>query len=243
MSQQSITLRTLRTCDGSATYTTPSSSLSITAGVNYPLEVQYRSKELPESTYIEVSLRPNNAVPSVREHHLESIIARFLASIVLGEATPRCMLQVTLQVVSAQLDESLPGGVKGQPADLELLATSINAAVAACLDAGVQMKTVAGSALVAVQDDQTVLWPKLGLKNVRSMHCLAFGRDGACFLVQSEGNFTFDDLEEAERVAKHEVIGSSGEDDMDIDPSSLLSQFRKAVEESLNSNVRLKAGI
>jgi len=105
-------LHTLANADGSATYIAPNRSYQIVAGVNYPVEVPYRSDEIPESTYIEVNLRPHNGVGMVKERHVEELVKRTLETIILGEETPRAMLQITLQVVSVAADESLPGGVK-----------------------------------------------------------------------------------------------------------------------------------
>lgn len=238
-----IQLHTLSGIDGSATYQSPAHT--ILCGVSYPLEVQYRSKELPEDTYIEVNLRPHNAVAGVRERHVESIVKKVLQSIVLGEETPRCMLQVTLQITDVSEDESLPGGVKsgGQGESyLSSLAGSINAAVAGCLDAGVQMRGVAGAAIVAVKRDGVlVLWPDTRqVKEARSVHIFAYGRQGEALVMESEGDFDMDEWEEAEKVVR-QVVGASrvaDDDGEDVSMSdgeggagtSLFATMRQAVE-------------
>lgn len=236
-----IQLHTLQSADGSATY--QSSVHTILCGVNYPLEVQYRSKELPEDTYIEVNLRPHNAVAGVRERHVESIVKRLLQGIVLGEETPRCMLQVTIQVTDVSEDESLPGGVKsgGQGESyLGLLAGATNAAVAGCLDAGVQMRGAAGAAIVAIKrSGELVVWPDTRqVKQAKSVHVFAYGRQGECLVMESEGDFDIDEWEEAERVVQRVVVGAASAEDDDISMDqggaeaghTLLASMRRAVE-------------
>lgn len=252
MPPPAIQLHTLYSADGSATY--QSNVHTIICGVNYPLEVQYRSKEIPESTYIEVHIRPHNGVAGVRERHVESVVKRVLESIVLGEETPRCMLQATLQVTEVSEDESLPGGVKsGAQGEsyLALLAGSINAAVAGCLDAGVQMRSVAGAAIVVVgQSGKTLLWPDAKqVQRGKSLHVFAFGREGECLLMESEGRFSMDEWETAEGVARHAIMGAvDGKDNGDGDASitdegnkadsPILGTMRRAVEARVEKDGR-----
>lgn len=241
-------LHTLSTADGSATYTSPTQSHTIIAGVNYPLEVPYRSDEIPESTYIQVNLRPHNAVGMVKERHVEELVRTLLQSIVLGEETPRCMLQVTLQVVDAEVDEKLPGGVKsgGQGESyLEVLVGTINAAVLACLDAGVKMRGISGAVLIAtMKDGATVTWPNLDQRKLaRALHVLAYGREGQCLLFESEGSFHLGAWEQAETAARREVMGSidqvDGDVNMDVQSTdSVLELMRRCVETRVTKDTR-----
>lgn len=207
------TLHGLANADGSATYSAPHQSYKIIAGVNYPVEVPYRSDEIPESTLIEVNLRPHNGVGMVKERHVEELIRRTLASLILGEETPRAMLQVTLQVMSVETDESLPGGVKsgGQGETyLDMLASALNAAILGCLDAGVQMKTVAGAALIGVRrkDGHALVGPDvLQQKECSSLHVFAFSKEGQTLLIESEGTFSMDSFKHAEQAARLAVVG------------------------------------
>lgn len=207
-------LHPLVSADGSATYIAPSRGYKIVAGVNYPVEVPYRSDEVAESTFIEVNLRPHNGVSMVKERHVEELVRRTVQTIVLGEETPRTMLQITLQVVSVETDETLPGGVKGGGQGetyLDILASSINAAVLGCLDAGVQMKAVAGAALVSIGPDrQLVVNPSVHQrKNSTSLHVFCFSSDGKVLLMESEGKFTMPEWRQAEQVARSAVLGHS----------------------------------
>lgn len=201
--------------------------------------MQFRSKELPEDTYIEVILIPHNAVSQVKERHVEEVVRRVLKSIVRGEETPRCMLQCTLQVTDAEVDESLPGGVKGPGQGgsyLEMLAGAVNCAVAGCLDGGVQMRSVAGAVVVAVMKDGRVrVWPTLKERKLaRSLHVFAFNTDGDCLLMESEGSFEVEEWERAGEAARRVVTGSGTDADVDVDMNedtqSLLDVMRRAVE-------------
>lgn len=206
-------LHTLGTADGSATYIAPNGGYQIVAGVNYPIDVPYRSDEIPDSTTIEVNLRPHNGVGMVKERHVEELIKRTLGAVVLGQETPRTMLQITLQVVGVEVDESLPGGVKGGGQGetyLDILASAINATVLGCLDAGVHMKTVAGAALVGLGDGgQPIVSPGiLQRKRCTSLHVFCFSSDGRTLLMESEGQFNLTDWKQAELAARSAVVGS-----------------------------------
>jgi len=208
-------LRSLDNADGSATYVTPNGSYKLVAGVNYPVEVPYRSDEIPNSTFIEVHLRPHNGVGMIKERHVEELIQRTLQAIVLGEETPRTMLQVTLQVVSVETDESLPGGVKGGGQGetyLDILASAVNAAVLGCLDAGVQMKAVVGAALIGIgPGEQVVVNPGvLQRKQGASLHVFGFSSEGETVLMESEGTFNIQVWKHAEQVARSAILGKAG---------------------------------
>jgi exosome complex component RRP46 len=207
-------LHSLVNADGSATYSAPSHSYKIVAGVNYPVEVPYRSDEIPESTFIEVNLRPHNGVSMVKERHVEELIKRTLGTIIIADETPRTMLQITLQVVSVETDESLPGGIKGGGQGetyLDVLASAFNAAVLGCLDAAVPMRTVAGAVLVGIGSDRHFMVSPgvVARKKCASLHVFGFDRDGKILLMESEGKFGMDDWKEAEQVARLAVLGSS----------------------------------
>ena len=221
-----MVLRPLGNANGSATYT--SRIHTITVGVNYPVEVPYRSDELPESTLIEVNLRPANGVGMVKERHVESLVKRTLESITLLEETPRMLLQVTLQVTSAESDECLPGGIKGGGQGetyLPVLASAINAAVLGCMDAGVQMQQIAGAALIGVGYDGTCLVsPRVEeRKRCRSWHVFAVDGTGNVVLAESEGAFKMQDWTRALEQAKLLVQGPGDGD------TGLLAMLRRKI--------------
>ncbi|OAL30602.1 hypothetical protein AYO20_08689 [Fonsecaea nubica] len=208
-------LHTLVNADGSATYSAPGEGYKIIAGVNYPVEVPYRSDEIPESTLVEVNLRPHNGVGMVKERHVEELIKRTLQAIVLVQETPRTMLQVTLQVLSVEGDESLPGGVRGAGQGetyLDLLASALNAAILGCLDAAVQMETLVAATLIGINRDseQMIINPGvLQRKKCASLHAFAYKKDGTMLLMESEGKFSIEGWQQAAHTARLAVLGHS----------------------------------
>ncbi|KAH0848972.1 hypothetical protein AYO21_08702 [Fonsecaea monophora] len=208
-------LHTLVNADGSATYSAPGQGYKIIASVNYPVEVPYRSDEIPESTLVEVNLRPHNGVGMVKERHVEELIKRTLQAIVLGQETPRTMLQVTLQVLSVEGDESLPGGVRGAGQGetyLDLLTSALNAAILGCLDAAVQMETLVAATLIGINRDsgQMIINPGvLQRKKCASLHAFAYKKDGTMLLMESEGKFSIEGWQQAAHTARLAVLGHS----------------------------------
>ena len=210
-----MSFRTLSNADGSATYVAPNKTHTIIAGVNYPVEVPYRSDELPDSTYIEVNLRPHNAVGMVKERHVESLVKSTLQAIVRNQDTPRMMLQVTLQVANAESDEHLPGGVKGGGQGetyLPVLTSAINAAVLGCLDGAVQMEGLAAAVLIAISRDGSLIdSPNVAQqKKCQSLHVFAFAGSGDAILVESEGSFNMEHWEQALNQARETALGPNG---------------------------------
>lgn len=225
-----VVLRPLRNANGSATYTSPNGIHTITVGVNYPVEVPYRSDEEPEATQIEVNVRPANGVALVKERHVESLVKRTLQAVTRVEDTPRMLLQVTLQITSAEVDESLPGGIKegGQGETyLPVLASAINAAVLGCLDGGVPMKQIAGAALIGIGNDGTCLVsPRIeARKQCRSLHVVAVDGTGSVVLAESEGAFKMQDWTRAQEEAKSLVQGTGDAD------TGLLGMLRRKIGE------------
>lgn len=236
----------LTTSDGSALYTAPNDSLSVLCSISYPIEVSQRSSELPSTTLIDVNLRPHNAVGGVKERHVERIVERVLQSVVLGRETPRCMLQVGLQIVHMTEDESLPGGVKagGQGSSyMEVLCAAVNAAVAACLDGNVRMRGIMGCVLLAVDwKNEVRAWPSLqGVegRSLKSVHVLAMDGMGQILLVESQGRFELGVFEQVQDLARKMVAGqstaTSDHEDVAMNehdkPTNLLALFRRSVEQ------------
>jgi exosome complex component RRP46 len=225
-----IDLRILRNADGSASYTAPNGLNSVMVGVNYPVEVPYRSDEIPESTLIEVNLRPVNGTAMIKERHVEHLVKRTLQTITRLEAAPRMMLQVTLQVTGTEVDETLPGGMKegGQGETyLPVLASGINAAVIGCLNAGLQMRQVAAAVLIGIGRDGTCLVsPRVQeRKSCRSLHVFAVDGTGGVILIESEGAFKMTDLSRGLERARLLVLGG------DTGDTDLLSLLRRKIEE------------
>ena len=232
MTQSTISLHPLTRADGSATYIHSSTNTTILCGVNFPVEAPARSS-LPEECYIEVNVCPAAGVGQVKERHLETLVADTLRAVVLGEMYPRCILQVTLQVVS----DGIKGGQGGSY--LPVLAGLVNAAVAGCLDAGVGMRGTVGATLLVItrNNEVKVGWSAAELKAARSMHVLAFSSAGELLLVESEGKFSFEEWEEVEGLGRRACVGNKpGKEgdgvDMEVEGDTKATQdvLRAAVE-------------
>jgi exosome complex component RRP46 len=100
-------LHPLNRADGSAIYTSPN-GYTILAAVNGPVEVQRRD-ELPEEAHIEVNVRPHDGVGQVKERHLEVLITNTLRDVVFIQMFPRQMVQLTLQILRAPVDDNTIG--------------------------------------------------------------------------------------------------------------------------------------
>ena len=123
-------LNPLSRSDGSATYS--HAGYSIACGINGPIEVQ-RKDELPEEATIDVAVRPAYGVggifpsPSlftigslklilffctgIRERWFEDITRKTLRRVILVEAHPRTLVQVTLQVIATPREDDVLGGL------------------------------------------------------------------------------------------------------------------------------------
>lgn len=250
-----LALQPLTRADGSATYTQLSTSTTILCGVNFPVEAPPRSL-LPEECHVEVNVRPHNGVGQVKERHLECLVADTLRSMVLLEMYPRMMLQVTLQVMRQGLDEeSVGGGSAGGQGEsyLPILPGLVNAAVAGCLDAAVEMRRLVVATMVAVMKGNGEVRVEPSPKDIlraRSLHVLGFTSRGEVVLVESEGSFTLEEWENVEALARVACLGGGGgSDDVKMQDSevdgaakSLQEAFRDAVEARVMADERWRAG-
>jgi exosome complex component RRP46 len=250
----SLVLHPLARADGSATYTHAPTNTTILCGVNFPVEAPARSS-LPEECYVEVNVRPHNGVGQVKERHLECLVADTLKSVVLLETYPRMMLQVTLQVMSQGREEEAVGGGGGGQGEsyLPALAGLVNAAVAACLDAGVEMRCSVVATTVAVMKGKGELKADPSVKDfsrMTSLHVFGFSSVGELVLVESEGSFTFEEWERLEALARTACLGGVGEsgdvkmsdgDDNEAG-KSLLDIVRGSVEARVVADERWRGG-
>ena len=232
-----IVLHPLHNADGSATYTAPNDTHTVIAGINYPVEVAYRSDEIPDSIFIDVNLRPHNGVAMVKERRVEFLVRQTLQVIVRIQDAPRMMLQVTLQVASAETDEDLPGGIKegGQGETyLPVLVSALNAAFLGCLDAAVHMKQMAGAVLIGVTHDGSLIQdPRVAeRKRCKSLHAFAITGSAEVILMQSEGPFTIEEWNSAQDLAAKLVVG--------MGDTSLLGVMRQAVQAGATAKQRWK---
>jgi len=211
-----VTLTHLNRADGSATYT--HNGYSIIGAVNGPIEVQRRD-ELPEEAAIEVNVRPAMGVGSPRERHLETLVHNTLRSIILTRAIPRTLVQITLQVRSLPEEDS----TAGVNTSLTLLPHLLHTALLALLSASIPLRTILTSVMIAQPaSPSTNSFPPLlsptanellRAKPIRSVHVFAFSGDRKMLLSESEGNFSYEEWNEACQMAEDACCGDEDEEE------------------------------
>ncbi|KAF1832645.1 hypothetical protein BDW02DRAFT_631882 [Decorospora gaudefroyi] len=216
MIEPTVTLTHLHRADGSATYT--HNGYSIIGAVNGPIEVQRRD-ELPEEAAIEVNVRPSIGVGSPRERHQETLLHNTLRSIILTRTLPRALIQITLQVRTLPLED----GTTGVNSSLTLLPHLLHTALLALLSASIPMRTTLTAVLIAQPSSPaknivpSLLSPSahdlVRSKPVRAVHVFAFAGDGRMLLNESDGRFSFEEWNEACRMAEVVCCGEEEEEE------------------------------
>jgi exosome complex component RRP46 len=237
-------LHPLHRASGSATYTSPTSHLTILSAVNFPLEVPRRSDELPTSLLIEVNVRPHDGVGMVKERHLEELVRKTLQAVVLVEDYPRCLMQVGLQVLRAE--RATEEGNSVADGYLGVLCGLLNAASFGALDAAVGMREVFVAVLIGVgRSGEVVAEP--GMKDrstCKSMHLFCFGGKSGLLLSESEGRFNMEDWEKAHGLAQQVCLGAGS--DVEMNGSStgqtLLQGVRGRIEQRVGMDQRWRGG-
>ncbi|KAF2209755.1 hypothetical protein CERZMDRAFT_46639 [Cercospora zeae-maydis SCOH1-5] len=184
---------------------------TVIVGVNGPVDVQRRD-ELPEEAAIEVNLRPTAGVGGPRERWLETVVASVLKSILLVHIHPRTLIQVTLQVTKEPAMK-----FRQTPTDISTLPALLNAAFLALADGGLPLATTMSAVLAAVNAaGEVVVEPDENtIKSSRSIHALAFDKDGEQLLDQSAGKFDLDVWSKVVDTAQQtcaSALSTTGED-------------------------------
>lgn len=220
------TLDPLERADGSAAYSY--NGFSIIGGVNGPVEVQRRD-ELPEEAAIDVVVRPDAGVGGIRERHLESLVERTLRHIIVVTAHPRTLIQVTLQVIATQEEDSISGVLPPAASNIQLLPALLQTSILALLSTSIPLSQTLTSTLIVV-DPYGKLVQDPSAKQIHSassVHVLAFSSHGDLLLVESEGSFGIDAWEEVVEKASYICHGAEAADnDSDhasMDPTGQLS--------------------
>lgn len=94
--QPSAELANLAKADGSATFSYQ--GYTVTSAVNGPVEAPRRDENAFEAL-VDVNVRPAAGVGGTAERQLENILQAALRHIIPVRDFPRCMVQVTLQVL------------------------------------------------------------------------------------------------------------------------------------------------
>jgi exosome complex component RRP46 len=158
-----------------------------------------------------------------RERHLESLVHRTLRSLILTHAYPRCLIQLTLQILRTPSASSSSAPTPQTASHLPPLPALLHTGILALLNGNIPLKGTATSVLVAVgggagkSGDAIVI--DSGEKDVKlanSLHVFAWTSQGEFLLAESEGVFGMDEWEEAAEAAKKVCKGSEAGGDVDM---------------------------
>jgi exosome complex component RRP46 len=220
----------LARADGS---TTLSSSLyTVIAGVNGPVEVQRRD-ELPEEAAIEVNVRPISGVGGPRERWLETVIQAVLKSVLLVNMHPRTLIQITLQVTNEPT-------VKPQrtTADVSLLPTLLNAALAALVDGGLPLSATTVATLAIVRENgEIIIDPQeKQMSSSKSIHAMAFDQHGSQLLDESSGEITVESWKSVAKAAQQACVAAMTFNDGDATMSNGGTEAAPWLRETLREH-------
>lgn len=203
---------------------------TILASVTGPIEATRRDLD-PYGAALEINVRPAAGPSGPRDRHVEAILLSALRRLVDLQSHPRCVVQITLQVMwrAEGLVEEGAGMVMMVPALL-------NAAVGALLDGGVEMRGVAvGVCMGSLEGEQGVgkgedveMGDEGGSGSPRVMvlndekqvedvvrtgagiHAFAFTGKSELLLAESEGLFSFEAWEGTAQEAKRVCCSGKG---------------------------------
>ncbi|KAG5519863.1 hypothetical protein PMAC_000139 [Pneumocystis sp. 'macacae'] len=182
---QSISLlRHLDLFEGSCVYEEgPNKILCAVIG---PLETKTRDETVGEAT-IDVVIRPDIGVPSIKDIQMEQIIWRTISPIIIRTMYPHSLIQVVIQIVSCEKSENVI---------VSLLSAILNATFISLLDSGVAMMNTFSAVSLAIlsKEGETsfILNPSLKILNdATSTHILCYAfPDEKLILCDSIGFFT-----------------------------------------------------
>ncbi|UKZ53700.1 hypothetical protein TrVGV298_007497 [Trichoderma virens] len=177
------------------------------AAVNGPVEAQRRD-ENPFEALVDVNVRPAAGVGGTAERQLEAILQPALRHLIPVRNFPRCVIQVTLQVMEAPENAYVNAKVLQPRLNLGIIPALLHAAILGLLTATIPLKTVASATCLAITnaDGSTVKVDPTPaeIDQARSVHVLGFTANRDLLLAESEGSFSAEEwdtvLQTAEKV-------------------------------------------
>lgn len=133
----------LHRADGSAQFA--SGNTTIMAAVHGPQTPKIQARENYKKGIVSVVFKqgPKHLLcHGMKDTEIEILLANILSSCILLEEYPRSIIEVVIQVLQS---------------DGSVLSVAMNAAVLACIDAGISMSTVPVGTLCLVDPDDTIL--------------------------------------------------------------------------------------
>ncbi|KAI9892941.1 MAG: exosome non-catalytic core subunit rrp46 [Vezdaea aestivalis] len=212
--------------DGSAIYS--ANGFAITGSVYGPIE-PLRRDEQPEECVVEVFVRPASGPGGVRERHLETLVKSTLRAVLILTDHPRCLIQVTLQVV--EVPDTMKDATQAD-SFLPVIPALLCTAQLALVDAGLPLRTTFASTLV-VAFGGTKLAAGLDLYRWEgaSVHAVAFTSTGEMLLCESEGRCSFQVMKNVWALGKVTCLG--------VEPSSLslLGHLSSMMQDSVRKKM------
>ncbi|KAG6011436.1 hypothetical protein E4U43_008302 [Claviceps pusilla] len=190
-------LAPLPKADGSASFS--HCGYAVTAAVNGPIEAPRRD-ENPFEALIDVVVRPAAGVGGTAERQLEAIVQAALRQLIPVRDFPRCMIQVTLQVMETPKNAYHNEKLVQAQLNLTIIPALLHAAVLGLLTAAVPLKAIAVSTTLAISADnrEIVVEPSTETASkAKSVHALAFTSSDELLLSESSGSFS---IEEWDRI-------------------------------------------
>ncbi|KAK2590445.1 exosome non-catalytic core subunit rrp46 [Conoideocrella luteorostrata] len=190
--------------DGSASFSY--CGYAVTAAVHGPIEAPRRD-ENPFEASVEVVVRPAAGVGGTAERQLETIVQAALRQLIPVRNFPRCMIQVTLQVMETPENAYQNTKLVQAQLNLAIIPALLHAAILGLLTAAIPLKTVAAAITLAIPADSNNLIIEPSTEEVfkaKSTHSLAFTSSDEILLAESSGSFTTQDwdkvLETGQRI-------------------------------------------
>ncbi|OAQ72748.2 ribosomal protein S5 domain 2-type fold domain-containing protein [Pochonia chlamydosporia 170] len=186
-------LSQLPKADGSASFSYH--GYAVTAAVNGPIEAPRRD-ENPFEALVDVIVRPAAGVGGTAERQLESILQAAIRQLIPIRNFPRCMIQVTLQVMETPENAYRNTKLLQPQLNLAIIPALFHAAILGLLTAAVPLKTIATATTIAISADSNSLIVEPSTESAakaKSLHALAFTSRDELLLVESSGSFSVED--------------------------------------------------
>lgn len=185
----------LSKADGSATFSYR--GFTVTAAVNGPIEAPRRDENAFEAL-VDVNVRPASGVGGTAERQLESILQPTLRQLIPLRNFPRCMIQITLQVVEMPVNAYANTKLLQAQLNLAIIPALLHAAILGLLAAAVPLKSIVTATALAIgpeggKDDVVVDPGMAEAAKAESIHVLGFTSDDELLLAESAGSFTVAD--------------------------------------------------
>ncbi|PHH87644.1 hypothetical protein CDD83_8600 [Cordyceps sp. RAO-2017] len=182
----------LSKADGSATFSCH--GFTVIAAVNGPIEAPRRDENAFEAL-VDVIVRPAAGVGGPAERQLESLLQSTLRQLIPIRNFPRCMIQLTLQIMETPENAYVNKKLLQAQLNLTVIPALLHASILGLLSAAVPLKAIATAVTLAVRaeagGDDILVDPSMpDADKARSVHVLAFTSEDELLLAESAGSFS-----------------------------------------------------